>query len=340
MDYWKAIAIAAAVGVAGALPVLVPYMQLQQTTGFGRALDEARRYSADWQAYLASSALAHRWLLKVLGHWNEVLFPGFVATIFGIAGLVIGLRTPMRDRTPDLLRSGVSSTEPNLREVAILYGALGALACWASFGPDAGLYTVLYRVVPPFALMRAPARFGIVVTLALAVLAGISVRAWLQRTARPNLIGLMLAVVTAAELAFPLRFREVPPVSPAYKMLATMPVGPVIEFPFYSSGRELFGHARYMLNSTAHWMPLINGYSDYIPPDFLEAAPTLKLFPSREAFRLLADKRPRYAVFHMALYGDEDRLAAAGRIAEFAAYLRLLHTDDDTQLYEIVGFPQ
>ena len=335
-DYWKAIAIAAAVGVAGAMPVLVPYMQLQQTTGFGRALDEARRYSADWQAYAASSALAHRWMLKVIGHWNEVLFPGFVATIFGIAGLVIGLRTPKPDlkSTPDLMTSAF------LREVAILYGALGAIACWASFGPAAGLYTILYRAIPPFALMRAPARFGIVVTLALAVLAGISVRALLRRTARPNLIGLMLAVATAAELAFPLRFREVPPVSPAYRMLAALPVGPVIEFPFYSSGRELFGHARYMLNSTAHWMPLINGYSDYIPPDFIEAAPTLKLFPSREAFRLLEDKRPRYAVFHMGLYGDEDRAAAAARIAEFAAYLTPLYADDDTRLYEIVGFPR
>src|SRR5207247_2283220 len=280
-------------------------------------------------------------------HWNEVLFPGFVATIFGIAGLVIGLSRsdPIRSDTGTSVGSGfrrIGPPEggPHVREVAILYGALGALACWASFGPSAGLYTVLYRAIPPFALMRAPARFGIVVTLALAVLAGISVRALLQRIAHPNLIGLTLAVVTAAELAFPLRFREVPPVSPAYRMLATLPVGPVIEFPFYSSGRELFGHARYMLNSTAHWMPLINGYSDYIPPDFLEAARTLKFFPSRESFKLLAEKRPRYAVFHMGLYGDEDRAGAAARITEFAAYLTPLYTDDDTRLYEIVGFPQ
>ena len=341
LGYWKAIAIAAAVAVAIALPLLLQYMQLRQTTGFGRALDEARRFSADWRAYLASSAVAHRWMLKIIGHWNEVLFPGFVATIFGAAGLIIGLRTP------DLIKSGAqgrgSGADPgrssSLREAAILYGGIGAIAGWASFGPGAGLYTVLYQTIPPFTLMRAPARFGIVVTLALAVLAGISVRALLQRTARPNVVGLLLAVVTAAELAIPLRFREVPPVSPAYKMLATLPVAPVIEFPFYSNNRELFGHARYMLNSTAHWMPLINGYSDYIPPDFIGAAPTLKFFPSREAFTVLAEKRPRYAVFHMGLYGDEDRAAALARITEFAQYLRPLYTDNDTRLYEIVGFP-
>src|SRR5712692_9781854 len=116
-------------------------------------------------------------MLKYLGHWNAVLFPGFVAMIGGAAGLAIGVRTP------------------RLREAAVLYGALGGFACWASFGPAAGLYTLLYRIIPPFTLMRAPSRFGIVVTLALAVLAGISVRELLARTTRPTLVGLMLALV-------------------------------------------------------------------------------------------------------------------------------------------------
>src|SRR5207244_7379719 len=39
--YWKAIGLAAAVGAVAALPLLVPYLQLQRSTGFGRALDEA-----------------------------------------------------------------------------------------------------------------------------------------------------------------------------------------------------------------------------------------------------------------------------------------------------------
>jgi hypothetical protein len=334
-QYWKAIALAAAVGIVVALPVLVPYIQLQRSAGFGRTLADANRFSADWRAYFASSALAHRWMLKLLGHWKEVLFPGFVVTLGGIAGLVIGLRRPASK--PEALAEAESDS--HVREVAILYGALGAIACWASFGPTAGLYTVLYRAIPPFSLMRAPARFGIVVTLALAVLAGIAVRELLARVARPTLVGLLLALATAAELAIPLRFRDVPPVSSADRMLATLPVGPVIELPFWSTNRERFGHAWYMLGSTAHWMPLINGYSDYIPPDAVEAAPTLKLFPSREAFELLAEQRPRYAVFHMNLFGEEDKVAVAARIREYAPYLTPLYIDTDTRLYEIVGFP-
>ena len=338
--YWKAIALAAVVGAVVALPILLQYMQLQRSTGFGRTLDEAGRYSADWRAYLASGHPAHLWILKIIGHWNEVLFPGFVATIGGLAGLVIGLRSRADASRPDLIRPGITGTTGTLREVAILYGAVGVIACWASFGPGAGLYTVLYRLIPPFALMRAPARFGIVVTLMLAVLAGIAVRELLARVPQPRLVGVALALVTAAELAFPLRFREVPPLAPTYGMLRTLPAGPVIELPFYASGRELFGHARYMLNSTSHWMPLINGYSDYIPPDFLEAASVLKFFPSVESFRLLAEKRPRYAVFHMGLFSEEDRVAAAARIAEFAPYLLPLSTAGDPRLYEIIGFPE
>jgi hypothetical protein len=383
--YWTTIATAALVGLVVALPVLVPYVQLQQSTGFGRTLADASRYSADWRAYLASSAVAHRWMLTAIGHWNEVLFPGFVATIAGLAGLAIGVRKPDLIRSGPLspdVRSGadrpvqsgadrsiqsgadrpvqngtdrpvqngtdrpvqsgadlIRSANANAREISILYGSLGALALWASFGPRAGLYTFLYRVLPPFSLMRAPARFGIIVTLALTVLAGIAVRVVLERSARPGLLGVLLALATAAELAFPLHFRQVPALAPAYRMLATLPRGPVLELPFWSTNRDRFGHALYMMNSTAHWMPLINGYSDYIPPDALEAAPVLSLFPSRDSFSRLASQRPRYAVFHMNLFGVEDRAAAAARIREFAPYLRPLYTDAETQLYEIVGFP-
>jgi hypothetical protein len=336
-EYWKAIAVAAIVAIVLALPVLVPYIQLQRTTGFSRTVADAERFSADWRAYFASSAVAHRWMLGLLGRWKEVLFPGFVATTFGLAGLVIGLRAP-RDKTA-AADASAADRSGRLRDTTILYGALGAIACWASFGPGAGLYLVLYRLIPPFSLMRAPSRFGIVVTLALTVLAGIAIRELLSRMARPRLGLALLVFVTAAELAIPLRFRETSPSPPAYKMLATLPAGPVIELPFWSTNRERFGHAFYMLNSTTHWMPLINGYSDYVPPDTIDMAATLKLFPSSDAFKALADRRPRYAIFHMNLFGEEDRAAARARIREFRPYLTPLYTADETELYEVVGFP-
>jgi hypothetical protein len=94
-----------------------------------------------------------------------------------------------------------------------------------------------------------------------------------------------------------------------------------------------------MLASTAHWMPLVNGYSDFIPPDFLEHVRTLAPFPSRDAFKVLEPNRVRYAVFHMYGYNAQNRDDVLGRLKEFAPYMRLLYMDEGTRLYEIVGFP-
>ena len=70
-SYWTAVGAAAFVALALALPLFLPYMRLQRATGFARPLDQARHYSADWRAYLASSAYAHRWMLPMIRHWNE-----------------------------------------------------------------------------------------------------------------------------------------------------------------------------------------------------------------------------------------------------------------------------
>ncbi len=77
--WWYLSALAAAVAVLIVLPFFLPYIRLQDETGWGRTLNDSRRYSADWRAYFASSATAHRWMLPLLGHWKEVLFPGFTA---------------------------------------------------------------------------------------------------------------------------------------------------------------------------------------------------------------------------------------------------------------------
>ena len=315
--FWVAIGVAAVVTLVCVMPLALPYLRLQREAGFGRSLAEAAVYSADWRAYLASSAWAHRWMLAPLGQWREVLFPGFVAVVLGAIGLVVGWR-----------RNG------RVREITVLYGLITMLAAWASFGPAAGLYSFLYDMVPALAWLRAPARFGILVALGLSVLAGVALANLLSRTRRAWFVAVAIAIVAAAELATPLRFREVQPFAPAYKVLASLPPGPVIELPFLSKESELHGHAKYMLRSTTHWMPLINGYSDYIPPEFQQRAQVLRGFPSRDAFRALKASPPRYAVFHPAWYRDPGLLRR--RIERFSSCLRPIHTTGPAELYEVL----
>ncbi len=318
--YWVAVAIAAAVAVVLVTPAFLPYVTLQRVGGFRRELNDAVQYSANWSDFLASSAYAHAWMLSRLPEWSDVSFPGFVPLIFG----VWGAWTLTRDRR---------------RELLLIYGGLTVLAFWASFGPKAMLYSALYNLVPMFAWLRAPARFGLIVGFGLSVLAGIAIASLLRRVSRPGLVTTALVIVAAGELAVPLNMPEAPPVEPVYLTLATLPRGAVIEMPFFYPQVGLFQHTKYMLASTAHWMPLVNGYSDYIPPDFYEHVMMLAPFPSRDAFKILEPNRVRYAVFHMNGYNAENRNDVLTRLKEFERYLRPLYMDEGTRLYEIVGFP-
>lgn len=317
---WAALTTGAIVAVAAALPLLVPYVSLHRVTGFSRPLAFAESYSANWSAFLASGAYLHRWLLTMLPPFSGVLFPGFVATLFGVAGAMVSART-------------------GRGELTVGYGGLALLAGWASFGPAAGLYTVLYRVIPVFAWMRAPSRFGLIVAFGLAVLAGIGVSS-LARWTQRGWAGVAVAILAFADVFTPLHWPAATSPAAVYELLRTEPRGAVIELPFYRREAGMFRHTRYMLASTAHWFPLVNGYSDYMPPDFFDNARLLASFPSPRAFNVLESLDVRYVVFHMHSYDSEHRRDILARLHEFDAYLRPLSITDDTRLYEIVGYPK
>jgi hypothetical protein len=318
--YWKAIGTGALTALITSLPLILAALFLQES-GFNRSLDGSRQYVADWRAYLASGNRLHAWMLPYLGHWKEVLFPGVIALLFGIAGLIIGWRAGGRRR-----------------QMAMLYGTLATAAAWASFGPQAFLYTILYKLIPTFSLLRAPSRFGLVVVFSLSVLASLSVAALLARSRWASLVAALLIAGAMAEAMVPIRFDPALQPGPAYRLLATLPDGPLLELPVYS--RVLgFRRARYMLDSTTHWKPLLDAYSDYIPPDFDARAEVIGDFPTREAFADLAKDHVRYVIIHLEPYSPAMRADLERRLAEFASALRLLYSEPQLRMYEIVGQP-
>ena len=322
--FWTAIAVVAVVACAAALPLVFAYLSLQRATGFARSLQSSREFSASWRAYLLSASYAHAPLLRLAGHraTADLLFPGFVALIFGSAGAAIGWRAGGR-----------------LREVTALYSGLGIFSGWLSLGPAGGLYGLFYAAVPVFSLMRAPGRFGLIVVFVLCVLAGIALASFFAKARSSGVVAAVVAGAAIAELMAPLRFPPVRPVDEGYRVLAALPPGPVLELPVYS---RQFGFVRegYMLNSTAHWMPLIDAYSDYIPEDFTANMGALGDFPSREAFRVLAPIGARYAVFHLDAYDAKARARLIERLKTFAPYLEQRYAGERLWLYEIVGFPR
>jgi len=321
--YWSAVGLAALVGAAVVLPLFVPYVWLQRSGAFDRPLAESRRYAADWHSYLASAGRAHQWMLPWVRPWRDVAFPGFVALAFGLGRLSTAWR--LRGRAA---------------EVAALYGSLGVLAFWASFGPAARLYSLFFYTMPGFTLLRAPVRFAVVVAFALSVLAGQAVAALLARVRRPaaaHWLGAMLVAFAIADHLVPLNFPRPAPPSPAYLVLAQLPRGPVIEMPFFERSRFYSRHTIYMLMSTTHWMPLVNGYSDYFPPEFAENAVALAPFPYPGAFDVAERLGVRYAMFHLDVYDAKTRGEVEERLRQFAGRLRPLYADDQTRLYEVIA---
>ena len=332
--WWILTCVAAVVSAVTVLPFFLPYMDVQQE-GFGRTLAEAGVYSSTWRDYLTSSAWMHDWMLPWLkrrGGWVEVLFPGFAALILGGAGVMAAIRE----------RDGGGESASTIRETTIFYLLVAALALWISFGPAAGLYSVLFHTVPVFSLLRAPARFGVAVTLALAVLSSFGVR-WIlasQSAERRTWIAAAIVGVTALDLSMTMPFRRVAPFPKAYEVIARSRPGPVAEFPFFYQGADFYRHSRYMLGSTVHWQPLINGYSDHIPPDFVEMTVPISSFPNPEGFDILRARRARYVVFHLALYSARSREALLKRIEAYSAYLRPLAQENDVWLFEIADWPE
>lgn len=325
--FWQSLTAGALVSLALTVPVFLEYLRVQSETDFGRPLADAARWSARPQDYIVSSAHAHAWLLAIarhFEHWEEVLFPGILAVVFGIAGLILSLRR---------------GAERRQRGTAILYGALAALALWSSFGPAAGLYRLLFHL-PLFSFLRAPSRFGLVVAFSLSVMSAFAVKALLDRV--PDRRAPVAAALVSAALlelnVLPFPWERAPALPSPYRALASLPAAPVAEFPFYGERIAFPLHAQYMLFSTSHWMPLVNGYSDVIPLDFRESAAILATFPSRDAFRVLAHHRVRYIGMHWDMYGPRAE-STRRALDEYASHLRIIAADGKMTLYEIATYP-
>jgi hypothetical protein len=130
-----------------------------------------------------------------------------------------------------------------------------------------------------------------------------------------------------------------PPVPSAYRLLATLPRGAVVEFPFPYLTSDFHNHARAMLMSTYHWQPLVNGYSDFIPPDFRQIAIPINGFPDAASFAIMRAHDVRYVIIRAKEYGSTLDILRA-RFPAYAQYLHRLNDDkDDVWLYQILSYP-
>ena len=267
--------LATAVATAYAQPLLAT----RGVTG-GRAVDEVRRYSATAASYLAATpdSIVYGWTEKVFGGPETNLFPGLLP----LALATLGLWPLTRHR--------------------LTYGAILTFSVCATLGFNGPLYEVLYTWIGPYRSLRVPTRFGVIVLLALAVLAGFGLERlmrWLSSTHLHRAVPACAAVILLIELFSPPSLMSLPSGVPsAYRWLREQPTGVVAEVPMPLPHRLPRQDATYQYLSTFHWQPLLNGYSGYYPSAYWTMLEALRHFPAGSWVDELLGRGAEYIIIH------------------------------------------
>ena len=268
---------------------------MQESTGFERPL--SGQYSANIGAWLISSAWAHRWWAPYLSAPSEVLFPGILAIVLGCWGATF----------VDAIATAIGLK----RDVALVSTSASRIfTFWLTFGPKAGLYTLLYYTVPVFSFLRAPSRAGIVVTLCLVVLAAPALIVADAPAGRQRGVRDPARAGVADLYRAPLRMREAPPLPHAYRRWRAAEgagdrVAVLGDEHRLSPPRGI--HAGVDRALAAAHQRLQRSHPAGLPRQRADARTA---FPSRESFAILEPLGARYAVFHLDLMDADDRAIA------------------------------
>jgi hypothetical protein len=275
--------LAVIVALVTSFPFVLPYYEVRRDLGFSRSDREARFYAASWPDYLATGARIHfgLWSRPFFVRSKSATFPGVVALT--LAGIALARRSSWRD---------------GRCRMAIAIGAGGVLM---SVLPTLSVYPWLHEHVPMLQVIRATSRFGILALLGVAVVAGFGVwvleHRWGDRRVWPIVAtGLVLAVNVEAFRA-PMWYARFAGVPPIYGTLKDVPQAVVAELPLPPE-RQFAANAGYMLNSTSHWRPLLNGYSGFRPPSYSISRRAVVSFPQPESLLALHELGVTHVILH------------------------------------------
>lgn len=308
----RSLGIATALAAVVLVPFLLPYYHANRELGLTRSLSDAAMYSATWMDYLSTPS---RLMFPLWSHrffTGTALFPGLVGLVLAAVAVMHGeVRKDRRAR------------------MCLAIGIAGVLL---SLGPSLPGYAVLYTIFPVLRAIRATARFGYLATVSVAALAGFGVAA-LRRTtpARlwPALTILLLSATSLETFVAPLGLTRFDGIPPIYSHVPRDARSRVVEIPFFGSTSSQF-HASYMLNSTANWAPLLNGYSGFQPPSFYRHAQVLQAFPDHASMALLHDLGITHVFVHTTQM-PKDALDAI----EHERQLKLVETFGSIALYRV-----
>jgi hypothetical protein len=190
-----------------------------------------------------------------------------------------------------------------------------AAAVELSFGANGWLYGWLLAHVKALQGLRAPARFGIVASCALAVISGFGIGALRQRLSPTHPSHMWIVPAVLALLIVEHTPKKVPLTDVAnnrpdvYRIMSAIGDGVVIELPLPRASTLPGYDALYESWSTSHWHPLVNGYSGHYTEAYIETLVRMEAFPDDDSIARLKQLDVRYIVVHRAFY-EADEYAA------------------------------
>ncbi len=170
------------------------------------------------------------------------------------------------------------------------------------------LYRSLYDWCPPIRGMRVPARFSVIMAISLVVLGAFGARRLLQR-ARSARARSMLFAAMVVLIMIDLRPRlDLMPVwaapPPIYAALAGRTDVVLAEFPFELNLPGVTNELPFMYFSVWHGLPMVNGYSGFMPEDHETLVELARGFPDPASLVALRGRGVTHVTVNCALMGD------------------------------------
>ncbi|MGH7789719.1 MAG: hypothetical protein ACRERC_22805 [Candidatus Binatia bacterium] len=297
---WLALAVGTLTPMLVLVPLSIPYLRARDLG----TLSNAPNFIAD-----LAKVTTFRWVLAAHVGWEAVAVIGLFALL-------------------SLHRGQQTSSTGRVRALSAMIAFVSALAI--AMGPSGGWlspYSWMASIVPGFRLFRIPSRFGILAAFAGSVLAGLAVASLTSSfdRQRHRVLWLLVGIVSLGVISRPLwssaptRTFPLPAgaaVPSVYRWLAAHGDGrPLLELPATTVGvtaltKEGFAEALAVYFSGYHWLPLLNGYTSYIPNSYrLLRAYAIRL-PDTDALQVLVDCTGlRWLLFHGMKPEDEPRWA-------------------------------
>lgn len=311
-------AVAAGTSTLLLAPYLLAYYGVHRLTGFERTIADAQFLSGSWIDYLSTGSRLHYnlWSYRFLPDARSATFPGVAALV--LAGLALAWPETQRD-------------------ARVRMCVIAAIGCAVvSMLPKMGIYLLLHPIIPLFSAVRVPARLGQVVLLMIAVVAGFGVaglgRRWPSARTWPMAAAALCALVNLEALRAPLGYTPFSEIPPIYDWLASQRGAVVVELPFYPPS-NWFLNGRYMLNSTRHWRPMVNGYSGFRPGSYNDTYAALASFPDVASLAALHAR----GVTHIVVHRNEFSGSSPARFDAIAsiASLQLVAESGDIHIYRL-----